>query len=156
PGDGIGQEVVPATLPALALLRDRLGLDLDYDVFGWGADEWLATGVGLPPGTLDRLAGGYRARFPCALGGPPVPGLAHGRAILLGLRRGLDLYVNHRPIELAGHTVDLFRENTQDLYAGVGGAVTRFGSVTVAVDECVYTRDIVERFTRYALGRLRA
>jgi isocitrate/isopropylmalate dehydrogenase len=156
PGDGIGPEVVSATLPALALLRDRLGLDLDYDVFGWGAEEWLATGVGLPPGALDRLGRDYRAVLLGALGDPRIPDMAHGRAILLGLRRGLDLYVNHRPIELAGHTVDLFRENTQDLYAGIGGSVTRFGSVTVAVDECVYTRDIVERFTRFALGRLRA
>jgi isocitrate/isopropylmalate dehydrogenase len=156
PGDGIGPEVVSATLPVLALLRDRLGLDLEHDVFGWGADEWLATGVGLPSDALDRLARDYDAVFLGALGDPRIPDMAHGRAILLGLRRGLDLYVNHRPIELAGHTVDLYRENTQDLYAGVGGAVTRFGSVTVAVDECVYTRDVVERFTRFALGRLLA
>jgi isocitrate/isopropylmalate dehydrogenase len=75
--------------------------------------------------------------------------MAHGRAILLGLRRGLDLYVNHRPIELPGATVDLYRENTQGLYAGVGG--TTGGT---ALDVCVYTRPAVVRFVRYCLRDL--
>jgi isocitrate/isopropylmalate dehydrogenase len=80
--------------------------------------------------------------------------MAHGRAILLGLRRGLDLYVNHRPIELPGGTVDLYRENTQGLYAGVGGTTGRGSGAEVAIDECVYTRPAVVRFIRYCLRDL--
>lgn len=154
PGDGIGQEVVPATLPALRLLSERFQLDLDYDVFDWGADRWLDTGVGLPAGALDRLAGEYGAVFLGALGDPRIPDMAHGREILLGMRRGLDLYVNYRPIVLPGGVIDLYRENTQGLYAGVGGTVGRAGSVSVAIDECVYTRETVEKFVRYCLRRL--
>ncbi|MFF7184370.1 isocitrate/isopropylmalate dehydrogenase family protein [Streptomyces sp. NPDC008222] len=154
PGDGIGKEVVPATLPALTALSEAFGLGIDYDVFDWGADQWLATGVGLPPGAIDRLARDYRAVFLGALGDPRIPDMAHGRDILLGLRRGLDLYVNYRPIVLEHGVIDLYRENTQGLYAGVGGSISRHGAVTVAIDECVYTREIVEHFVRHCLGRL--
>jgi isocitrate/isopropylmalate dehydrogenase len=155
PGDGIGQEVVPATLPALGLLSEAFQLDLSYDVFGWGADHWLATGIGLPAGAIDLLASEYAAVFLGALGDPRIPDMAHGRDILLGLRRGLDLYVNYRPVYLGDHVVDLYRENTQGLYVGVGGSVARAGRVDVAIDECVYTRETVQRFVRFCLGRLR-
>ncbi|MFI1051576.1 isocitrate/isopropylmalate dehydrogenase family protein [Streptomyces griseoruber] len=155
PGDGIGQEVIPATLPALTALSEAFGLGIDYDVFDWGADQWLATGTGLPPGAIDRLARDYGAVFLGALGDPRIPDMAHGRDILLGLRKGLDLYVNHRPIVLEHGVIDLYRENTQGLYAGVGGSITRSGTVTVAIDECVYTRETVERFVRFCLARLR-
>lgn len=155
PGDGIGQEVIPATLPALTALSEAFGLGISHDVFDWGADQWLATGVGLPTGAIDRLAREYDAVFLGALGDPRIPDMAHGRDILLGLRRGLDLYVNYRPIVLKHGVIDLYRENTQGLYAGVGGSITRSGAVTVAIDECVYTRKTVEDFVRFCLGRLR-
>jgi isocitrate/isopropylmalate dehydrogenase len=150
PGDGIGAEVIPAALRVLALLVRACRLDLSWDVFDWGAERWLAERVGIPDGGLELLAREYRAVLFGALGDPRVPDMAHGRAILLGLRRGLDLYVNHRPIELPGSTVDLYRENTQGLYAGVGG--TAGGA---AFDVCVYTRPAVERFVRYCLRDLR-
>jgi isocitrate/isopropylmalate dehydrogenase len=155
PGDGIGKEVVPATLPALGLLSEAFQLDLSYDVFGWGADHWLATGIGLPAGAIELLASEYAAIFLGAFGDPRIPDMAHGRDILLGLRRGLDLYVNYRPVDLNDHVVDLYRENTQGLYVGVGGSVSRSGRVDVAIDECVYTRETVQRFVRFCLGRLR-
>ncbi|WP_046731284.1 isocitrate/isopropylmalate dehydrogenase family protein [Streptomyces humi] len=155
PGDGIGQEVVPATLPALTMLSEAFGLDITYDVFDWGADQWLATGTGLPPGATDRLSRDYGAVYLGALGDPRIPDMAHGRDILLGLRRGLDLYVNHRPVVLEHGVIDLYRENTQGLYSGVGGSISRSGAVTVAIDECLYTRETVEGFVRYCLGRLR-
>lgn len=157
PGDGIGLEVVPAVLPALTLLDDRFGLDLTYKTFDWGAERWLDEGVGLPPGALDLLTTDYDAILLGALGDPRIPDMAHGREILLGLRRGLDLYVNHRPFTPRDtrQTVDLFRENTQGLYVGVGGTVAQSGRTAVAIDECVYTRETVEKFVRYCLRALR-
>jgi isocitrate/isopropylmalate dehydrogenase len=146
PGDGIGAEVIPAALRVL----DALPLDLTWDVFDWGADRWLADGVGIPDGGLEMLSRQYRAILFGAIGDPRIPDMAHGRAILLGLRRGLDLYVNHRPIVLPGATIDLYRENTQGLYAGVGGTT---GETTI--DVCLYTRPVVERFVRYCLRDLR-
>lgn len=155
PGDGIGKEVVPAALRVLTTVSETLELDLAYDVLDWGADRWIAEGVGLPDGALERLQRDYRAVFFGALGDPRVPDMAHGREILLGLRRGLNLYVNHRPIPLPSGTVDVYRENTEGLYVGVGGELGRAGRVEVAIDECVYQRDTVEKFVRYCLADLR-
>jgi 3-isopropylmalate dehydrogenase len=149
PGDGIGLEVVPAALRALALLTEEMRLDLDWEVVDWGARRWLAEGVGIPDGAIGMLAREYRAILFGALGDRRIPDMAHGRAILLGLRTGLDLYVNYRPLFLRGATVDLYRENTEGLYAGVGGTVAG-----TAVDTCVYTRQTVERFVRYCLRDL--
>jgi isocitrate/isopropylmalate dehydrogenase len=150
PGDGIGAEVIPAALRVL----EALSLDLTYDVFDWGAQRWLDEGVGLPGGALELLRRDYRAVLFGAVGDPRIPDMAHGRDILLGLRRGLDLYVNHRPVPLPTGTLDIYRENTQGLYAGVGGAVARHGTVELAIDECVYLRGTVERFVRYCLADL--
>ncbi|MGW5969534.1 isocitrate/isopropylmalate dehydrogenase family protein [Streptomyces sp. NPDC055186] len=154
PGDGIGKEVVPATLPLLTLLNQRLGLGLEWETFGWGADAWLATGTGLPDGALERLEREFGAVYLGALGDPRIPDMAHGRAILLGLRKELDLCVNYRPVTLPEHRVDIYRENTQGLYTGIGGTIGRSGTVDVAIDECVYTRSTVERFVRHVLRRV--
>jgi len=155
PGDGIGAEVVRSALRVLTAVTEAGSLELTYDVFDWGAQRWLDDGVGLPDGALEMLSRDYRAVLFGALGDPRIPDMAHGREILLGLRRGLDLYVNHRPVVLPGGTLDLYRENTQGLYVGVGGTVVRNSSVEVAIDECVYLRATVEKFVRHCLADLR-
>lgn len=155
PGDGVGQEIIPKTLPAMNLLSSALRLNLSYDIFDWGADQWLATGVGLPPGAVNLLSSKYRAIYLGALGDPRIPDMVHGREILLGLRKGLDLYVNYRPVILTDRVIDVYRENTQGIYVGVGGGVTRGGRVDVAIDECIYTRETVQKFVRFCLRRLR-
>jgi 3-isopropylmalate dehydrogenase len=154
PGDGIGTEVVPAAVRVLGLLTKELRLDLEWETLDWGAHRWLTDGVGIPDGAVEMLARDYRAILFGALGDPRIPDMAHGRAILLGLRRRLGLYVNHRPIRLPAGTVDLYRENTQGLYAGVGGTVHCGAEAEVAVDECVYTRAAVTRFVRFCLRDL--
>ena len=68
-----------------------------------------------------------------AFGDPRVPSNKHAEDILLGMRRGLDLYINLRPVRLLdarltplrNATVDIdfvvFRENTEGAYCGAGG-----------------------------------
>ncbi|MFK4105095.1 isocitrate/isopropylmalate family dehydrogenase [Streptomyces sp. NPDC019531] len=73
----------------------------------------------------------------------------------LSLAAQVDRYVNRRPLHLDHGTVDLYRENTQGLYSQVGGAVGGQGRTSVAMDECVYTCDTVERFVRHCLRDLR-
>lgn len=152
PGDGVGAEVIPAVLPALELLADSYRLDLDYDLLDWGAERWLADGIGLPAGAIETLSREYAAVLLGALGDPRIPDMAHGREILLGLRKGLDLYVNYRPARVDGRTIHLYRENTQGLYAGIGGSLTCGRTVEVAIDECIYTRSTVTKFVRFCLG----
>ncbi|GAA3600546.1 isocitrate/isopropylmalate dehydrogenase family protein [Kribbella ginsengisoli] len=155
PGDGIGQEVISAALRVLARIGDVVDGGIRCDVFDWGADKWLAESVGLPEGSLEVLRHEYDAILLGAFGDPRIPDMAHGRDILLGLRRGLDLCVNYRPVPLQGGSLDVYRENTQGLYVGVGGTVCVGNTAQVAIDECVYTRDTVERFMQYCLADLR-
>ncbi|MFC0626054.1 isocitrate/isopropylmalate dehydrogenase family protein [Kribbella deserti] len=154
PGDGIGSEVIDSALRVLRRTSRVIDSGISWDVFDWGAERWLTDGVGLPDGAPHLLRANYDAVLLGALGDPRIPDMAHGREILLGLRQGLDLCVNYRPVVLPGGTVHLYRENTQGLYAGVGGAIRRGGIAEVAIDECVYTRETVERFLRYSLSDL--
>ncbi|MBC7052144.1 3-isopropylmalate dehydrogenase, partial [Salmonella enterica subsp. enterica serovar Enteritidis] len=96
-----------------------------------------------------------------ALGDPRVPGLEYARDILFGLRFGLDLYANVRPVKaLADRLVPLkdrtaedvdfvvFRENTEGIYVNVGGQFKRGTPDEIAINEDVNTRKGVERLIR--------
>src|SRR5262249_28059982 len=94
----------------------------------------------------------------------------HARDILLGLRFQLDLYINLRPVRLlderltplkgkSARDIDLvvLRENTEGLYAGVGGNFKRGTPDEVASNEAINTRKGVERILRggFELARRR-
>jgi 3-isopropylmalate dehydrogenase len=162
PGDGIGIEVIRE---AVAVLRESAaiaGRPVALQEFPYGADHYLRTGETLPAGALDDLRG-FDAILLGALGDPRVPDNRHAADILFGLRFGLDLYVNQRPVRLLddrlcplkGRTtreVDfvIFRENTEGLYVGVGGFFKKGTQDEVAVQEDVNTRKGVERIIRHA------
>lgn len=165
PGDGIGREVIPAALDVLEYLKRRYDLDIEHVVFDWSADRWLKEGIGIPDGGVELLRNEFNAVLFGALGDPRIPDMAHGRAILLGLRRSFDLYVNFRPIyplinprlpsglfDFADmRTIGIYRENTQGIYQGIGGITTDGENADVAIDVCTYTRKKIEKFLSYAL-----
>jgi 3-isopropylmalate dehydrogenase len=83
--------------------------------------------------------------------------------ILLGIRFGLDLYVNQRPVELLDAKLCplkdrtekdinfvVFRENTEGAYVGMGGNFKRGTPDEIALQEDVNTRKGVERILVYA------
>lgn len=163
PGDGIGKEVIGQGLSLLEKLNTQKGLGLSFKVKDWGAERWLSEGVGLPKGTLEELSSDYSAIYFGALGDPRIPDMAHGKDILLGLRQGLDLYVNLRPIELLlpplsplllkeGQHINcvIFRENTQDLYTSIGGNLAKGTPQEVSVDQSVHTYLGVKRIIQAA------
>ncbi len=133
PGDGIGVEVTHEAVLTLKEAARLGGRPLEFEEFPYGAEHFLRTGETLPQTGFDRLST-FDAILLGALGDPRVPDNRHAADILLGLRFRLDLYVNHRPVRLLderlcplkGRTVKdvdfvIFRENTEGLYAGVGG-----------------------------------
>lgn len=157
PGDGIGPEVVAE---AIRILRHLGGVELEE--LPWGADNYLRTGVTIPPGGYDLLRS-FDAVFLGALGDPRVADNRHARDILLGTRFELDLYVNYRPVRLLddrlcplkNRTRDhvnfvVFRENTEGLYVGAGGRVRADTDEEIAVQEEVNTYRGVHRIVRYA------
>ena len=161
PGDGIGPEVVVHARHALEHYKNDRKLPLDLWELDLGADRFLRDGTTFPKADADRIKNEANAVLLGALGDPRVPGLEYARDILFGLRFGLDLYANVRPVKaLADRLVPLkdrtakdidfvvFRENTEGIYVNIGGQFKRGTADEIAINEDVNTRKGVERLIR--------
>ena len=168
-GDGIGPEVTAEAVRVLEAVKPLMAAPLELVHFDWGAERWLRDRTTLPAGAVEDLRGHFGAILFGALGDPRVPEQIHARDILLGLRFQLDLYINLRPVRLLderltplkGRTpgmIDMlvFRENTEGLYAGVGGNFKKDTPDEIAINEDVNTRKGVERILRAAFEAARA
>src|SRR5215213_518509 len=169
PGDGIGPEVIEEAVGVLERVRETHGVRLELKHFDWGADKFLSEGVSLPDGALEMLSAEFDAVLSGAFGDPRVPSNQHAEDILLGMRRGLDLYINLRPVRLLherltplrGRAVGdinfvVFRENTEGAYSGAGGFLKRGTPDEVAMQEEFNTRKGVERIVVAAFEYARA
>jgi 3-isopropylmalate dehydrogenase len=170
PCDGIGPEVVAEGLKVLAVVARKFDLKYETIPYDVGGERYLKTGEVLPDSVLEELRQ-VDAIYLGAVGHPDVaPGiLEHG--ILLKLRFSLDQYVNLRPVKLypgvetplrdkGPEDIDfvVVRENTEDMYVGIGGSMKKGTPDEVATQLAVYTRKGTERIIRYAfeLARRRA
>ncbi|HVT02993.1 MAG TPA: 3-isopropylmalate dehydrogenase [Thermoanaerobaculia bacterium] len=163
PGDGIGPEVIAEGMRILNRVNEESKLGLEFVHFDWNADNYLETGISMPPGAMDDLREHYAAVYLGAFGDPRVPDMKHAADILLGMRFQLDLYVNYRPVKLMDEAlcplkgkkvtdIDfvIFRENTEGAYVGMGGNFKKGTSEEIAIQEDVSTRKGVERIIRHA------
>ncbi len=161
-GDGIGPEVVREGLKVLTAASEVFGFRVSCTHYPYGTDHFLKTGEELPQKAFDEMAQ-QDAILLGAIGDPRVEVGRLERAIIAGLRFGLDLYVNLRPIKLLDERfcplkgkkpedIDfvVVRENTEDAYAGIGGILKKGQDSEVAMQAMVYTRSGVERVIRYA------
>jgi len=168
PGDGIGVEVTREAVLALREVAAVSGEPIEFEELPYGAEHFLKTGETLPQAAFERLEE-CSAILLGALGDPRVPDNRHAADILLGLRFRLDLYVNERPVRLldervcplkgrAPKDIDfvIFRENTEGLYAGVGGFFKKGTPDELAVQQDINTRKGVERIIRHAFEQARA
>ncbi len=135
PGDGIGQDVMDAA----RIVLDRLALDAEYVPADIGWHFWCTEGDALPQRTLETLKTCTCALFGAITSKPKEEaqaelapelrgqGLTY-RSPIVRLRQAFDLYVNLRPCKAyPGNPLNyrddidlvIFRENTEDLYAGV-------------------------------------
>jgi 3-isopropylmalate dehydrogenase len=141
PGDGIGKEVMDATLSIL----DASKLEFKY-TFADAGDEYAEkTGIPLPEETIDIVKKSQACLF----------GAAGESAadVIVKLRRELDLYVNLRPVKSYPGTKCIFndidfvivRENTEGLYSGIE-EYTEEGATAVRV----ITNKASERICRFA------
>ncbi len=119
PGDGIGPEVTRAACEVL----EAAGAGLEWEIAHAGQRAWEEAGDPVPEATLASIR-----RNRVALKGPLQTPKGRGfRSANVRIRKELDLYVGLRPVRsLPGvrtpwDDVDLvvFRENTEDLYAGI-------------------------------------
>ncbi len=169
PGDGIGPEVIREGVRVLEQLRGSHNVDLELVDFDWGAERFLQDGVTLPEGALQMLSEEFQAILAGAFGDPRVPSNQHAEDILLGMRRGLDLYINLRPVRLLDarltplrdrktEEIDfvVFRENTEGAYCGAGGFLKKNTADEIAPQEELNTRRGVERIIVAAFEYARA
>lgn len=157
-GDGIGQEVIDEAVKILNHVHATHGVELDLTHFDWGAEKYLSEGVSLPDGALEMLSDNFDAILAGAFGDPRVSTNKHAEDILLGMRRGLDLYINQRPVKLYADKLTplknrrsdeidfvVFRENTEGAYCGAGGFLKKGTQDEIATQEELNTRKGVER-----------
>jgi 3-isopropylmalate dehydrogenase len=127
-GDGIGPEVIRETLNVLQVVSASSGREIQTVDFDYGAERYLREGVSLPADALDRFRSEFDAILMGALGDPRIPDNQHAVDIVFGIRFGLDLYANIRPVKLLARRLTplknateadidftIFRENTEDL-----------------------------------------
>ncbi|MFU8817680.1 MAG: isocitrate dehydrogenase [Pseudomonadales bacterium] len=154
PGDGIGPDIMAATIAVLEHLQ--CGLAFDYANAGLAA---LEQGQDLiPPETLDLIE-----RNPATLKGPLTTPIGRGfSSVNVSLRQHFQLFANVRPaLSIPGipsryEDVDLIlvRENLEGLYSGVGHTVTP--DRERAEVRSVITRKGSTRVLRYAFNMARA
>ncbi|MFQ5615097.1 MAG: 3-isopropylmalate dehydrogenase [Anaerolineales bacterium] len=169
-GDGIGPEVAAEGIKVLRAVMPIDSFDCNFVDYPYSGEYYLRTKELVPERVIDEWRT-LDAVYMGAIGHPDVePGLAE-RSVILGLRFGLDLYINLRPIKLyAEHLCPLkgigpedidftvVRENTEGLYSQIGGILKKGTPDEVSTVTGVYTRKGVERAVRYGyeLARSRA
>ena len=168
PGDGIGTEVVAATVPVLdAVANATGGFALSYESFDWGMAHHDRHGRVAPEDFLDVLRG-FDAIFLGAVGWPARLPDHITLTPLIRLRQAFDLYACVRPARtfpgVAGPLrrtdpidVVVVRENSEGEYIDNGGLFATGTPQEVAVQTALHTRRGVERILRFsfALARTR-
>ena len=161
-GDGTGPEVAREGLKVLKAVAGLTGFKYELTDFDFGGDRYLKTGEVLPAGAVDELRK-FDAIYLGAIGHPDVkPGILE-KGLLLELRFQLDQYINLRPVKLlpgvetplkdkgpADIDFVVVRENTEDMYCGVGGFLKKGTADEVATQTAIYTRKGCERWIRWA------
>ena len=160
PGDGIGNEVIPAGMEVLKKLED--GFRLQFEIFDWSSKRYKETGSYIPDGGLEKLKT-FDAIFFGAVGAPDVPDHVSLWGLRLPICQGFDQYANVRPSRVLpgikspldhGNEIDwiIVRENTEGEYSGSGGRVHQGLPDEIATETSVFTRKGVERVHRFAFA----
>ncbi|MET0473181.1 MAG: tartrate dehydrogenase [Mycobacterium sp.] len=167
PGDGIGNEVLPAAIEVLDVLASRFDIDFRWQHYEWGCEYYQRTGLMMPADAIERLAS-HDAIFLGAVGAPGVPDHVSLWGMLIPIRREFDQYVNLRPARLlpnvpspiapsrsADMDMVVIRENVEGEYSRIGGRLYAGTDAEMAVQESVFTRRGVERVMRFAFDLAR-
>lgn len=161
PGDGIGPEVVDATVPVLEAAARLAGdFTIEWTRFDWGVAHHDRHGCVAPDDFLDTLRA-FDAIFLGAVGWPARLPDHVTLSPLIRLRQAFDLYACVRPARtfagvpgpLRDETpIDLVvvRENSEGEYVDNGGVLSAGTPHELAVQSSVHTRRGVERILRFA------
>jgi isocitrate dehydrogenase (NAD+) len=146
PGDGIGPDVTNSVQEVI----EALGVDIEWEIAEAGETVMDEEGTPLPEPVLESIR-----RNKIAVKGPLTTPVGAGfRSVNVALRKELDLYANVRPalsmpgIEMPFENIDIitFRENTEDVYAGIEHMVGQNAAESIKI----ITREGTERLCRLA------
>ncbi len=162
PGDGIGQEVIPAGIQVAEVLAKRFGFSIEFKHLDWSCQTYLNTGTMMPKDGLEQLQS-FDAIFLGAVGWPSVPDHVSLWGLLIPIRRHFDQYVNIRPVRLlkgiqsplAGRGPEdidfvIVRENCEGEYSESGGRIYAGTEQEIVLQESIFTRHGTDRILRYA------
>ncbi|MFZ3059369.1 MAG: isocitrate/isopropylmalate family dehydrogenase [Candidatus Methanoperedens sp.] len=158
PGDGIGREVIPASLTVL----DAFGLDIEKVPLDIGYGKWERTGSAITDEDIETIK-----ECDCVLfGAITTPHDPNYKSVLVRLRKELDLYANIRPfaplktvkLPCAGKfDFVIVRENTEGMYSGIEElhedaayttrVITRKGSERIAMRACSLAKERKQSIT---------
>ncbi|MHB1468790.1 MAG: isocitrate/isopropylmalate family dehydrogenase, partial [Solirubrobacteraceae bacterium] len=165
PGDGIGPEIVGASLPLIVEAAALDGVCVQVSELDWGGDRLLRDGAAMPEDGIEQIRR-HDAVLLGAVGHDKLRPDVSVWTLVLPLRKALDLYVNLRPISVWDHVLTpvadaggadfvVVRENTEGEYAGIGGRVHSGSASEIATDVSVHSRRAIERVARHAFALAR-
>src|SRR5437764_1286853 len=165
PGDGIGPEITAPTVEVLG----AVGAELEFEEHVFGGASIDAHGTALTDDVLQACRSADAVLL-AAVGGPKWdttdPSKPRPEQGLLGLRKGLGLFANLRPVKplpalydaspLKREVIDrtdlvVIRELTGGIYFG-----KKTRTEDRASDDCVYTREEIERIARVGFRQARS
>jgi tartrate dehydrogenase/decarboxylase / D-malate dehydrogenase len=161
-GDGIGPEVIDASIPVVERAVELEGSFVEWTHFPWGCDFFHETGRMMPEDGLDRLRT-FDAIYFGAVGRPDVPDHVSVWELILPIRKAFGQFVNLRPMAVlpgvpsplagvgpADFDMVCVRENSEGEYSGRGGRHAAGTPAEWAEQTGVFTRHGIERVVRYA------
>lgn len=162
PGDGIGQEVIPAGVEVIEAAGRKFGFDVSWTDFDWSCERYKTTGAMMPKDGIEVLKA-FDSIYLGAVGYPGVADHVSLWGLLIPLRREFDQYINMRPVRLMPGVVSplrdrgpedidfvIIRENTEGEYSSVGGRMFGGTDREFVVQQAIFTRFGTDRVMRYA------
>jgi 3-isopropylmalate dehydrogenase len=165
PGDGIGPEIVREAVKVLGVVAERSGVRFDLQEGLVGGAAYDRFGTPLPEEVMD-MALASDAVLLGAVGGPKWESLDYSvrpERGLLGLRSGLGLYANLRPVVVFEDLIDasplkpdvvrgidliIVRELLGDAYFGKPRGVRIENGRRIGINTMVYTEDEIRRIAK--------
>lgn len=161
PGDGIGQEVVPASLKVLDTIADvHGGLKFEYEYFDYGCDYYLKYGAMMAEDGMERLSQSDSVFLGAVGDASKVPDHISLWGLLLKIRKEFQLEINVRPAKVFSgikspladpedFDIVVVRENSEGEYSSVGGRMYQ-GDDEIAIQNNVFSKRATKQAMEHA------
>ena len=174
PGDGIGPEIIDEAKKVLGVVAERSGVEFEMEEGLIGGSAYDRYGTPLPEAVM-KMAVASDAVLLGAVGGPkwePLDYSLRPERGLLGLRSGLGLFANLRPVVVFEDLIDasplkpdvirginliIIRELLGDAYFGKPRGVRVENGQRIGINTMVYTEEEIRRIAKvgFDLARTR-